>query len=365
VPLHTQFADRRLEEARAVPGQAGAMLAEFNREATAALAAADASVALGADRRALAVPLLSWFRSARVRLVEGHPVLPPMAWRAALALVDEAIRALSSDGAFSAAAVPRMADYRQLLAARGGQRATRADLRRARRTAWEAAEAATAASPSAKAAAFGRSATPSQDAPAQVADATVAGTSERPSSATDPIRPPAEPTSPAQPTAPRHTRPTAAPSEPPATAPAPPTLEPTVAPVDPTVPPTAAPPTATCTLEPTATPTVAVIDKPPTILDVYCDSTVIDLFGSTECHVVAVDPEGKDLFYLWMADAPQMVNERQKDAVYYAAWGIGGGKMRVGIVVYVSDHEPFGVDEPNVSRAETFVEVRSLDVSEP
>jgi hypothetical protein len=104
-----------------------------------------------------------------------------------------------------------------------------------------------------------------------------------------------------------------------------------------------------------------VLDKPPTVFEAYCDEPVLKLYGSTTCHVVAVDPEGADLHYLWVSDAPQMVNERQKDAVYYAAWGIGGGTMRVGITVYVADHEPFQPGDPRVARGETHVEVRSPD----
>jgi hypothetical protein len=371
--LHVQYADRRLSEALAGPDHAGAMLAEFSREATAALAAADSLVAHGSDRNAVAEPLLSWFRSARVRLVDGRPQLPGMAWRGALALVDEAIRALSSDGAFSAAAVPRMADYHRMLAAHGAATTTRADLRRSRRLAWQPdGPQAGAVSPTA----------PSMPGPTAAprvvvlgADAPAAQHGDRSTApsgaATAALHPPTEPTSPPQATPARRARPTAAPSRPAPTEPGPPsqlpppTAQPTARQADPTLSPTPGSLTPPSTQAATATATAAVIDKPPTIVDAYCDDAVIDLFGSTECHVLAIDPEGKDLYYLWTADAPQMVNERQKDAVYYAAWGIGGGKMRVGIAVYVSDHEPFGTDEPNVARAQTYVEVRSLDASAP
>jgi hypothetical protein len=83
---------------------------------------------------------------------------------------------------------------------------------------------------------------------------------------------------------------------------------------------------------------------------------------STLCHVTAYDPEGAALAYFWTSDVQMMLNERQKDATYYAAWGVGGGVMTVRITVYVSDRGD--VDDPNapgVARAETYVEVRPPD----
>jgi hypothetical protein len=132
-----------------------------------------------------------------------------------------------------------------------------------------------------------------------------------------------------------------------------------VSPVEPTTTPTGAPPTAT---EAHANPTAPAFNKPPVIDQVYCDERRLLLGKSTMCHVVAYDPEGADLSYLWTSDVQQMLNERQKDATYYAAWGVGGGVMVVRIVVYVSDVGAASPSGEGSVAAETYVEVHPPDV---
>jgi len=390
--LYMRFGDRRLHEALAVPDQAGSMLAEFNHAATAALAESDRALARGAEREAITEPLLAWFVSARLRLLEGRPALPPMAWRGTMALVDEAIRTLSAQQPFSAAPVPRLDTYGAGAPLRTVRGLSAVSARLPSRAAYAPPSLDAPAAASRAAAAAIQTATRDAGMAAGPPEAQVApppgarhpaGASERHAPApTEPARQVPAPTESARqapaPTATRQAPPATAeptersvapspspPPESPPESPAPPivTTAPTAAPVEPM--PDTPTPTATPTEAPTATPTVPVINKPPTVLDVRCDDQIIELYGSTTCHVTAVDPEGEPLHYLWVSDAPQMLNERQKDAIYYAAWGIGGGKMRVGIVVYVSDREQFDIDDPSTARGETFVVVRSLDAVDP
>jgi hypothetical protein len=80
-----------------------------------------------------------------------------------------------------------------------------------------------------------------------------------------------------------------------------------------------------------------------------------------DSHHVAVDPEGQELQYYWVADAPEMLNERQKDSTYYAAWGVGGGTLRIRITVYVCDRGAAVPGADGVAQGETHIDVRSLD----
>lgn len=116
--LHMDYADLRLAEALAVPGRAGEALADFSREVTAALVGADAALAAGAEREAVAAPLLLWLIDARVELIAHREGLPPIAWRVALAQVDAAIAALRAGRPLSERPVPRMADPVAVLALR-------------------------------------------------------------------------------------------------------------------------------------------------------------------------------------------------------------------------------------------------------
>ena len=108
--LHLDFAGRRLAEALDAPQSAGMMLAEFSREVTAALVDADQALSAGLPRGRIVPPLLTWLIGARGDLVSARPALPPTAWRAALALVDEAIAALQSGKTLAVAPIPRLTD---------------------------------------------------------------------------------------------------------------------------------------------------------------------------------------------------------------------------------------------------------------
>lgn len=103
-----------------------------------------------------------------------------------------------------------------------------------------------------------------------------------------------------------------------------------------------------------------VVNKPPVINEIYCDDPEVDLYKWTTCHVVAYDPEGAPVSYLWVSDVPEMVNVNEQDAIYYANWGIGGGTIRVRITVFVSDEAEVVRESSHVSRAETYIDVRSL-----
>ena len=305
---------------------------------------------------------MSWLIGARGRLVDGRPALPPTAWRGALALVDEAIRALAGDQ-LAVAPVPRLAA--SALVARAVEPGSRAPAspveRRSRRI-------AAAASPSPAAGPADRPRL--GDAGGErvvyvIATAPAGGLAQAQAPAAPSQDPPREPTSPPR-------RPTRPPSEPPTTAPTTVPVPPTDTPpptgvpsVDPSPAPTDTPASPTEVPSPTAT-AVPVLNKPPVIAKVWCDDTRLLLGKSTTCHVAAYDVEGDTLDYLWTSDVQQMLNERFKDATYFAAWGVGGGVMTVRITVYVSDRGPVGdPTAEGVTRADTFVEVRPPDFFGP
>jgi|GEM_PF-2989360 hypothetical protein len=404
--LHLELADLRLSEALAAPPYAGEALADFSREVTAALVVADGMLSEGHDRDAVTQPLLAWLLNTRGELVHGRPALPPTAWRASLALCDEAISALSSGHTLAVAPVPRLADPSDILAQRAAL--TSGDVRgpvswRSQRDAFggtrkrlrpstgdenqaprptrlyvvvTSTPAAVAMSPPGAAGPEG------QADPANIGGQGSSGDQDR--ARRDSAKPgedsggsvPQEPPRRAIPT--QYIPPTKAPpSTLPPTAKPEPSLLPPTAPSAPTAtepppmptsePPTAAPtdlpgtPTPAVPTPPPSTPTVPVIDKDPIIYDVFCDDAVIDLYKSTSCHVVAVDPEGQELQYYWVADAPEMLNERQKDSTYYAAWGVGGGTLRIRITVYVCDRGAAVPGADGVAQGETHIDVRSLD----
>lgn len=108
--LHLSLADARLQEALAVTDSSGLRLAEFNASVTSALVVTDEAIAAGRPRESLVEPLLGWLIDARGRLIAGRTHLPPMAWRASVALIDEAIQALRSGRPLSIAPVHRLID---------------------------------------------------------------------------------------------------------------------------------------------------------------------------------------------------------------------------------------------------------------
>ena len=437
--LHQALADTRLFEALSAPPFAGEALADFSREVTAALVVADGMIARGDSRDDVAPPLLIWLLSTRSHLVDGRPNLPPTAWRASLALCDEAIAALRSGASLAVAPVPRLADPAAVLARRYSPREP--DLGT---VAWRSRRSGDSRLRG-RSASFGLAGlldsepVPMDDvsrpgestglpAPAQVAMAGGAGgagnaagsggaapaggaaadagssgaydsgagdgpespwpgsgdgalpeptqdpapTSAPGGSGSEPTSPPGRPVPSNTPYNP-HPTPTDEPPEPPATSlppgtatpPAPPTQMPPETPVATDAPtqtaaPTAGPATPTSLPTVPVSPTVPVMNKLPVINDVRCDSQLLDLYKATTCHVTAYDPEGEELHYFWIADAPQMLNERQKDATYYAAWGVGGGTLRVRVTVYVSDEGPAAPDDERIVSGETYVDVRSL-----
>lgn len=296
IGLHLQLADRRLDEALSAQPYAGAMLADFSREVTAALVLADGRLALGTPRAQIADPLMAWLLGARGRLVGGRPELPPIAWRASLALVDEAILALRSDQPLSLSPVPRLwpagtrlasaapaavaiprrapVEHREAAAlpADPGQRRAVEQAGRARRA---------AAGPAAPAI------PPPGDAPAAAAPALAAQAPAIPAQAAEPAEP-ADPAGsakePDEPGGSSRDIPPPTPTEAP-----PPTA--TEAPPIPSA--TEAPPTA-----PPATPTL-VADLPPVIDRVSCSPQKLQAYDPASCKVVASDPEGGSLVFTW------------------------------------------------------------------
>ncbi len=351
IGLHMALADQRLGEALAVPGAAGERLADFNREVTSALVAADAAMDAGRPRQQVAQPLSVWLLDARGRLVLGRPQLPAIAWRASLALVDEAILALQTGQPLSAP-VPRLFDRDDQLRVVSARPAGR--IRRAPR-----ADARVEPQP--------RQSDPGPIAARPVAQVPGVGSNPAP-----PVQP-----APIDPIA-------AAPGGPPqqggddgddeedersgdsrvvepASPPPPATLE-LVLPSPTPPPPTQVPPTATnrpATQTPTAVPVIA-----PEIVKVGCYPQTIFEAGEAKCLVEARDPDdpsGEGLRYSWWV-APyqgQMIDEDQQQASYLATFNGSGFKQDVIITIEVTD-----ADGQQVT-AETTVEVMPIAQSHP
>ena len=291
--LRLDFAERRLAEAVGSPELSGAALADFSHQVTAALALVDAAIAAGAPRERVAEPLVEWLIAARRELIVSQDGMPPMAWRGARALLDEAIVALSGGGVLTGKAVWRLSEPSAVLVLREVPTHPWAwELLRARRliisppivspsidpsvAAGVSAVRAIAAASDTGSAGIGTRAAAPQPAEAAAPSGPVG-------SSAPPGEPPAEPSTP---------RPTTAPTSPvsPATPPPPSPTEPPEAPTPlPTsVPPTALPPSPTT--PPTATPR---IDLPlPARLDVYCDPETVESAGSTVCRVTLPAPAG-------------------------------------------------------------------------
>lgn len=298
VELHLGLAGRRLYEALMAGDQAGALLADFNHEVTAGLVSADRRIAARVPRAQVAEPLLAWLIGARVDLVGGRPKLPPMAWRASLALVDEAIAALQSGDPLTVAPVPRLGrPTRQLALAAPGE------IPRLRTTARLLA-------PTGGTGAIGGGQQPSGDPntagtnnrstvaaggalPPVGAGAGLAPAATQPAAVAPAIPalppagdPPDEPDEPDEPSLP--------PGGSPGGGERPPSPEPTEAP-----PPTDTPSTATPE-PPTATPTeLPPVNKAPVITAVSCSPNKLSSGGEATCTVDVTDPEGDPLTYAW------------------------------------------------------------------
>ncbi len=284
--LRLDFAERRLAEAIGSPEVSGEVLAEFSYQISAALAIVDASIAAGAPRELVAAPLVDWLIAARRELIVSQAGLPPMAWRGARALLDEAIVALSGGGVLTGHAVWRLSEPSAVLALREAP---------THPWAWERLRAgrpivivpplpspldsvpsstlATVSGVSASlASSIAASAPPSAPLYTESRNSTPGG---MPSARLTGGQPARAPTAARLPTA----MPTATP------APPIPTEPPTVAPPT-AIPPTELPPPPT--IPPTATPR---IDLPlPARLEVYCDPETVESAGSTMCHVTLPAP---------------------------------------------------------------------------
>lgn len=287
--LRLDFAERRLAEAVGSPELSGAALADFSHQVTAALALVDAAIAAGAPRERVAEPLVEWLIAARRELIVSQDGLPPMAWRGARALLDEAIVALSGGGVLTGKAVWRLSEPSAVLVLREAPTHPWAWERlRARRpivippidpsvTAGVSAVRAIAAASDTGSAGIANSA--AAPPPAEAA---------APSGPVGSSAPPGEP--PAQPSTPR---PTTAPTSPAPIA-TPPPPSPTEPPEAPTPLPTAVSATAlppSPTTPPTATPR---IDLPlPARLDVYCDPETVESAGSAVCRVTLPAPAAR------------------------------------------------------------------------
>jgi len=331
--VRLDLAERRLAEAPAVPALAGVTLAEFSRELTAALAIADAAIAAGAEREEIAQPLTTWLLGARSELIAAHAQLPPMAWRAARAQLDEAILALSGDASLVGHPVWRLSQPAAVLALRADSTHPWPWIRPMASTSKVVAERKRAVEESIASAAS----VAGSDAEVLVAAAgassgvdPIAGQHDRGPEATDvpaPERRPAgggsadrggdgEPR--------RPDRPDPTPTKPDPTPPAP-APTPTPAPTDPAEPtpaPTDEPPAAPAT----PTPTPAVPMPMPARLEVTCEPSIIESAGSTRC---SVGPdlamlEGTDL--VWSSSLGRIEPDREdpRSAEFFDDTGMSG-----------------------------------------
>ncbi len=329
VAVHRALADRRLDEALAAPAYGGLLLADFSREVTAALVEADEALQAGADRSAVADPLLVWLHGCRERLLQARSNLPPTAWRAAMALVEEAIAALTADG-LSSSIVPRLADARQLLRARwlaggGWSDEPGRDSQRYERHAALVMPVEGRASPAHEAA---RSAMVNPESsthrawPAVTAAPSVVTGREQ---LEPPPSPPATPADPPRGQPPAEPRP--APTEPPAPVPPP---SATSAPSDP---PTSAPPaeaSVTATIPPPSSPTPSATPEAtataalPEIVYLACFPQTIEVYGQSRCEVQLANAQGLQLSYLWSTDWGVIYNADQPVAMFHAVLSMGG-----------------------------------------
>jgi hypothetical protein len=341
VELHLALAGRRLHEALVAGDQAGALLADFNHEVTAALVSADRRLSARVPRAQVAEPLLAWLIGARVELVGGRPKLPPMAWRASLALVDEAIAALQSGDPLTVAPVPRLGHATRLLA-----KAAPGEIPRLRTTARLLAPAAIGGSgatggiqpsgdPSnsgtnSRGAAAARGALPpvgGASGPAPVAVAPPAAVAPE-----SPVVPPSGST-PDDPDEPNE------PTTPPEQRGLPPSPDPTVEPPPTDIPST--PTTEPTTEPPTATPTeLPPVNKAPVITAVSCSPNKLPSNSEATCTVDVTDPEGEPLTYAWSVNplhsSVSPKNEREtRLTVFYP--GSGYEPLELTIRISVTD----------------------------
>jgi hypothetical protein len=377
VALHLENAGRRLEEAVAQPGHGGVMLADFSREVTAALVEADGAMAAGVARDEIAPPLLAWLVGARVELVAAEAVLPPMAWRAALALVDEAIAALQTGGPLARRPTLLPEEVEGGLRARPGRgdelpwaAGILADPPWSRRalaarpgapsggggelTVRVAESSDTGVEPvdlvpdpgiepiSAGAAGEPRGSGPAGGLPVEPSPRPVdptprpGGGNDKPTDAPTRAPPPSQP-APSEtppPTAtpsPRPSLPPPTPTEAPATAePATPSAEPSPStePIAPTSTPVVVPPTVTPTPQ----------KRPPTFGDISCNPAEVKVYDKTDCTVAVADPDQSITGYAWSTYYGRFENGDRQEAIYYAETGppVGASRVKVPIEVEIT-----------------------------
>ena len=332
--LHLRLAERRLDEAVTVTAYAGDTLAAFSGEVTAALGAADHRLAASEPRRKVTDPLLVWLLGARGELVGGRTKLPPTAWRASLALVDEAINALQSGGPLAEAPVPRLGDARAMLLRAASPVVTR--IRPTARQLTSGGGASGRGAPGAARRPSSRVAAARGPGGGGVPPATAPLRSE-PSNAQVPP-PPAgsggeqrQKKEPDRPNAPTLT---------PAPTDVPPT--PTLAPVQPSPGPATSVPTQP--VDPPATPTAPPATVPanqaPEITEVTCMPEKLLPYGEATCTVTAVDVEGDALTYKWSVNplhAEFIKDDRRQVTLGVDSPGSGYGPLELPITVEVTD----------------------------
>jgi len=328
VELHLGLAGLRLREALLVSGASGSMLADFSYEVTAALVAADRRLDRGAGRDAVSRSLLPWLLQARGDLVTARPGLPPTAWRAALALVDEAIAALQSGAPLAVAPVPRLGDPRDRLLVQGPALITRVKPAARLVTAGRAEPSSGAsggrrprdAAPRARSGGAGVVAVaptpipPSTEAPPPPAPAQVR---------------PDEPEPDDDPPTPTPVTIVLTPTPPP-----PPEVSPTPSPADP-------PPSAT-----PAQPTVPV-NVPPVITAVSCNPPKLETYGEATCRVEVTDADDHALTYTWyVSPANGTISGHTAPEMKLTVWNHNSGiDVEVQIKITVTDgagHEARG-----------------------
>lgn len=310
VALHLELASLRLSEAVAVPGAAARLLAEFSREVTAGLASADAAMARGVPRDELAPPLLGWLLSARTELVSERAIMPPLAWRAALALVDEAILALRTDGPLTLRPVPRLEDalvaLRQWSPPAFWLRPVGGWL-----SALRGNGSGGAGSGADQTGVSGGGLGPIVVVVPRPTDASVIAAT---AAASAPFEPPQdEPTEPNVP--------------PIATAPTVP--DPTDVPATPT------------RVDPLPTPTQTVVpaNRPPVVTVAWCSPNPVVMLGHSQCAVQVDDESAGTLRYAWTADAGQMINDTAFNPIYYASFQHDVKETTTWINVVVTDED--------------------------
>jgi hypothetical protein len=339
------LAERRLSEAVAVPAAADGSLGDFNREITAGVALAERAIADGTTRDEIVPPLVGRLMTARGELVTGRPVLPPIAWRSSLALVDTAILLLRGDE-LAAVPIPRLFGPSWPVA---GARAVFAlPLRPVVAAAPPAAPVvaigggAAGGSRGGSGGTIGRPGT--GPAPAAAPPAALVALAPAPNAVVPAPAGPGDPpaTSPpaSTPDDPPSPRPTLVQPTPGRTASAlpPPPASPTVAP-----PPSAAPPTPTPVAPTAPPPTATPDDKLPPVIKSGANPDQISVGGFSDLWV-DVDPEDADkgpFTYDWSAanwgEIVYPDPDHKDRAVFKANGNVSGMDLEVNITIRVTD----------------------------